>query len=102
METGSAPAVGLVLRKRETTVTPEANDIGEALKSLVVDAVAAGKDGKVDAAEIAALATKNFQKLMVALQGGEKSVAEFAANPYAAARGLVDPILEALEESFKK
>ena len=89
------------LRKVETTVTPELNDIGVAIKVLIVEAKKAVAGG-ADAGKIAQIAVANFQTLMIALQGIEKVPAEVLQCPYAAGRGVIVPVLEGLEEAFKK
>ena len=86
------------LRKRETTVTPEGNDLGEALKGVLVSVDKALEDGKITADEYGTILLGNLSKLQEAVKGITGMKGEAKAAPFALSRGIVDPVTEGIEQ----
>lgn len=87
----------------ETKGTAAAYKLGNALKKLVADAVAAKEnDGKITVDEIAAIAMANFQSI-VDVVGDVKDLAPEAKEaPVAFARSLIVPLSEVADLFLNK
>ena len=84
-------------RTRETEVTPEVNDIGEAFKELCVQYKEAKKDGWQPGKDIPQILLGSMNKLMVAFDGADKSTEEAKLEPFKAGLGAIIPIVEGID-----
>jgi len=91
------------LRKRETTVTPEANDIGEAVKKILVNIdQALDDDGQITADEYGTIVLTALGELQTAVKDIKEVKTEAQKAPFALARGIIDPITEGVEQLLDK
>jgi len=88
--------------KYEVEVTKEANDIGVALKTIVVEAKKAAEDGFQAGTDISVVAIASFGPLMEAMKGIDKIDDEFKENTPAAVMAIVLPLVEILNAFLKK
>jgi hypothetical protein len=83
-------------KKYEVIVSKESNDIGVALKTIVIEAKKATADGFQAGTDISQIAIASFQSLMNAMTGMEKLPEEFKKNTPAAVMGMVLPLVDIL------
>lgn len=86
------------MRTVEVMVQPEINDVGLAIKKIVIEAKRVSADGFQAGEDLSAIAIASFQPLMDAISGMEKIGAEFKENRTAAIMGIVLPVVDAVNE----
>lgn len=86
------------LRTIETTVTPEAHDVGVALREILDKAEESTRDGFQAAEDLSSIVMGSFGKLQEALKGASKIGAEAKAAPMALSRAVLVPVTEGVEE----
>ena len=85
------------LRKIETTASPEGNDVGVALKKILLLAEESTRDGFQATEDLSKVVMGSFSELQEALKGANKMGEEAKSNPMAFTRSLFVPITEAVE-----
>ena len=86
----------------ETTGTKEGNEIGIAVKGLLVSITEAIEDdNKINIAEIFDIIKDNWDKLVEAVKNIKELPEEAKQDPMAFLRGLLNPITEGVEELLK-
>jgi len=90
------------LRTIETNVTPEVNDIGVAVKKIMINYKEATKDGFQAGQDIPAILMGSYQDLLKAIEDADKVGEEFNIEPFKASIGVLVPVSEGLEVLLKK
>lgn len=83
--------------KLEVEGTKEINEIGVALKGILLDAVKLSKDGWKTSEDLPALMISNYKALMLAVEGAAEAGKEVEDSPVDAIMGALVPISQAIE-----